>query len=202
MTPFHIIAGVGCMAVPVMHNENLDGFRFAPLRSSDLPILAVWLARPHVARWWREPSDLISVERNYGPLAKGLDPTEGFIVHFSARPIGYVQRYLIDEHPDWRETIQGALGHGGGIGIDYLIGEPDFVGRGVGRRLISQFVDASWTRYPSADRIAVALQQDNIASWKALAASGFRRVWEGDLVSSDPSDRGPSFIYIADRTQD
>jgi aminoglycoside 6'-N-acetyltransferase len=142
------------------------------------------------------------VEQNYGPLAGALDPTEGFIVHFGGRPIGYVQRYLIDEHPDWHETIRGALGRSGGIGIDYLIGEPDLVGRGVGRRLISQFVRASWNRYPTAERIVVALQQENIACWKALEASGFRRAWEGDLVSSDPSDQGPSFIYIADRNQD
>lgn len=195
-------AGVGCMAGQVRHNENLDGFRFAPLRSSDLPSLAVWLARPHVSRWWREPSDLISVEQNYFRLAEGLDQTEGFIVHFSDRPIGYVQRYLIDEHPDWRVSIQGALGYAGGIGIDYLIGERDLVGMGVGRRMISQFADASWERYPSVDRITVALQQDNIASWKALEAAGFRRIWTGDLVSSDPSDRGPSFIYSVDRNRD
>ena len=104
--------------------------------------------------------------------------------------------------PDWHKTIRGPLGRAGGIGIDYLIGEPDFVGRGLGRRLICQFVDASWNRYPSAERIVVALQQENIASWRALEASGFQRVWEGDLVSSDPSDQGPSFIYIADRNQD
>jgi aminoglycoside 6'-N-acetyltransferase len=188
--------------VRVVHNETLDRFRFAPLRSSDLPDLAVWLAQPHVSRWWREPSDLVSVEQNYGPLAAGVDPTEGFIVHFSGRPIGYVQRYLIDEHPDWHEMIRAALGQGGGIGIDYLIGESDSIGRGLGRRLISDFVGASWKRYPSAERIVVALQQENIASWRALEASRFRRLWKGDLVSSDPSDQGPSFIYIADRNQD
>ncbi len=193
---------MGTTAASVVHNETLDDFRFVPLRLSDLPSLAAWFAQPHVERWWREPSDLVTVEQSYGPLAEGLDPTEGFIVHFSDRPIGYVQRYLIDEDPDWRESIQGALGHSGGIGIDYLIGEPDFVGRGIGRRLISQFVEASWKRYRSAERIVVALQQDNIASWKALQAAGFQRVWGGDLVSSDPSDRGLSFIYIVDRDQD
>ena len=193
---------MGCVTVSVVHNETLDDFGFVPLRSSDLPSLAAWLARPHVAQWWREPSDLVSVEQNYGPLAEGIDLTEGFIVHFRDRPIGYVQRYLIDEHPDWRDTIRGALGHSGGVGIDYLIGEQDLVGRGVGRRLISEFVDASWNRYPSADGITVALQQDNIASWKALEAAGFRRVWAGDLVSSDPSDQGLSFIYILERIQD
>ena len=183
----------------IVHNETLDGFTFVPLRSSDLAGLAIWLARPHVSRWWAEPSDLASVEQNYGPLAQGIDPTEGFIVHFSGHPIGYAQRYLIDEDPDWRETIRGALGHAGGIGIDYFIGEPGLVGGGIGRRMIAQFAEISWSRYPSAEQIVVALQQENIASWRALEASGFRRVWEGDLASSDPGDRGPSFIYIADR---
>jgi aminoglycoside 6'-N-acetyltransferase len=185
----------------VVQNVILDGFNFVPLQSSDLPGLATWLNRPHVSRWWREPSDLASVKQNYGPIAEGLDPTEGFIVHFSGRPIGYVQRYLIDEDSDWRETIHRAVARTSGIGIDYLIGEPDLIGRGVGRRMISQFVSSSWNRYPSAERIVVALQQRNIASWRALEASGFRRVWEGDLQSSDPSDRGPSFIYIANRNQ-
>jgi aminoglycoside 6'-N-acetyltransferase len=179
----------------------VDDFRFVPLQSSDFPILTTWFAEPHVARWWREPSDLVSVETNYGPIADEVDPTEGFIVHFSDRPIGYVQRYLIDDHRDWRETIWDALGETGGIGIDYVIGEPDFVGKGIGRRLISQFVHASWERYPSTDRVVVALQQDNIGSWKALESVGFRRVWSGELLSSDPSDRGSSFIYVLDRNQ-
>jgi RimJ/RimL family protein N-acetyltransferase len=68
--------------------------------------------------------------------------------------------------------------------------------------MISQFVAASWNRYPSAERIVVALQQENIASWRALEACGFRRVWQGHLVSADPSDQGPSFIYMAERNQD
>ena len=52
---------------------------FRPLERSDLPLLAEWLGRPHVARWWREPSDLAAVEATYGPLIDGSDPTEGFI---------------------------------------------------------------------------------------------------------------------------
>ena len=177
-------------------------FRFVPLQSGDLPVLGSWFAEPHVAAWWREPSDPVSVEQNYGPLADGLDRTEGFIVHLGDRPIGYVQRYLIDENRDWQKTIHGASGRTGGIGIDYVIGEPDLVGKGIGRRMISEFVKTSWERYPSMKQTVVALQQDNLASWKALEAVGFRRVWSGDLVSSDPSDRGPSFIYVLDRGGD
>jgi aminoglycoside 6'-N-acetyltransferase len=182
----------------LMHTEAVD-LSFERLRSSDLSVLATWLARPHVQRWWREPSDLASVEENYGPLLDGSDPTEGFMVHLSGRPIGYVQRYLIDDDPEWREAMRSSMQEGGGIGIDYLIGEPDLVGRGIGRDMISRFVAECFGRYPAENRIVVGLQQDNVASWKALEASGFRRVWAGDLESSDPSDQGPSFIYLVDR---
>jgi aminoglycoside 6'-N-acetyltransferase len=172
---------------------------FEPLRVGDLPVIATWLARPHVRQWWREPSDQASVAENYGPVLDGSDPTEGFIVHLDGRPIGYVQRYLVEEDPEWRATITSSLGDAGGIGIDYLIGEPDLVGRGIGRVMISRFAAECWSRYPSEDRIVVALQQDNIASWKALEAAGFRRSWEGDIESSDPSDQGPSFVYVVVR---
>jgi aminoglycoside 6'-N-acetyltransferase len=174
-------------------------FGFVPLGSGDLPLLATWLGRPHVAQWWREPADLAAVVENYGPLVEELDPTEAFIVHFDGSPIGYVQRYLIDEEPDWQSSLRLATTDAGGIGIDYLIGEPALVGMGVGRRMIAEFATACWKRYPSADRITVAVQQDNLASWKALEASGFRRVWAGHLESDDPSDEGPSFVYVAHR---
>lgn len=181
-----------------MHNVAVD-FRFVPLRPQDIALLATWLARPHVARWWREPFELEAVERNYGPLTEGIDPTEAFIVHLSDRPIGYVQRYLIEDNPDWLASLHTALGLAGGIGIDYLIGEEDLVGIGLGRQMISQFAESCWNRYPLADQIVVALQQENVASGRAIEAAGFRRVWSGTIESSDPSDRGPSFIYVSDR---
>jgi aminoglycoside 6'-N-acetyltransferase len=203
VTGSHEIQGGARDGVPtpqVVHTEALD-FSFEPLRTTDLPSLATWLSRPHVERWWREPSDINSIEQNYLPMLDGSDPTEAFIARLSGRQIGYVQRYLIDDDPDWAESIRSVLGDSGGIGIDYLIGEPDLVGKGMGRQMISQFVHDSWRRYPSGNRIAVAVQQDNVASWKALEAAGFRRAWEGHLESSDPSDRGPSFMYVVDRVR-
>ena len=172
---------------------------FVPLDHDALQRLSSWLGQSHVARWWREPSDLAAVTEAYGPLIDGLDPSEGFIVEYLGRPIGYIQRYLIDDNDDWQETIRQAVGEAGGIGIDYLIGEQEFVGRGIGRQMIAAFVTACWDRYPLAAQITVAVQQDNLPSWKALEAAGFRRVWDGILESSDPSDRGPSFVYVARR---
>jgi aminoglycoside 6'-N-acetyltransferase len=121
-----------------VHTEVVD-VTFESLRASDLPVIATWLARPHVRRWWRQPSDLASVEEDFGTLLDGSDPTEGFIVHLDGRPIGYLQRGLIDDDPDTQHAIRRSLGDAGGIGIDYFIGEPELVGRGIGRVMISRF---------------------------------------------------------------
>ena len=172
---------------------------FRALQASDLPLLASWIGRPHIAPWWREPSDLASVESSYGPLIDGSDPTEGMLVLLDDRPIGFVQKYRIDDEQEWRATIASALGQSHGIGIDYLIGEADLVGQGLGRQMISALVEECWERYAAENRIVVDVLEDNVASWKTLESCGFRRVWAGQLESSHPSDQGPSFIYVLDR---
>jgi hypothetical protein len=38
---------------------------FRPLTEGDLPLLARWQSRPHVARWWHDASDLESITARY-----------------------------------------------------------------------------------------------------------------------------------------
>ncbi len=44
---------------------------FRPIEAADLPMVADWLARDFVQKWWQEPSDLPSVEAKYGPRVGG-----------------------------------------------------------------------------------------------------------------------------------
>jgi len=170
-----------------------------PLGRDDLPLLASWLSRPHVAKWWRDASDLASVEAAYGPLIDGADPTEAFVALHDGRPIGYAQRYRLEDNEEWQQAIFLAVGVTNAAGIDYLIGEESVTGQGLGRQLIADFVEDSWRRYPDIASVAVAVQQENHASWRALEGAGFVRQWEGMLASDDPSDQGPSYVYLKDR---
>jgi aminoglycoside 6'-N-acetyltransferase len=181
---------------------------FRPLVKEDLPVLASWLARPHVMQWWREAADLAPVEAAYLPLIDGTDPTEAFLALRSGQPVGYLQRYRLDDNPEWQQAILLALRDGGdagdageinAVGIDYLIADETLTGQGLGRMMISDFVDDSWRRYPDSATIAVAVQQDNHASWRALEGAGFVRRWAGTLASGDPSDAGPSYVYLKER---
>ena len=88
---------------------------------------------------------------------------------------------------------------GRSAGIDYLIGDQTMTGRGLGRKMIAAFVDLLWDRYPDTTAVVVAVDQGNEASWRALEGAGFLRAWAGVLGSEDPSDEGPSYLYVRRR---
>ena len=166
------------------------------MREDDFPLLLDWLHQPHVAQWWRdEPADLAAVYAKYGPCIDGADPTELFVIEESGRPVGMIQRYLIADEPEWAHAFDGIVDVNDGAGIDYLIGVPDAVGRGVGTAAIGAFVAMVFTWRPVAS-IVVTVQQANLASWRALERVGFTRVWAGELDSPDPSDVGPEYVYV------
>jgi aminoglycoside 6'-N-acetyltransferase len=170
---------------------------FRPLAPADLPMLAGWLGAEHVTRWWCEPSDLASVEAKYHPRVVGADDTaEEFVIELDGRPIGLIQRYRHADSPDW----DAAVGIPDAAGIDYLIGVPDLVGRGVGAAAIRAFVPTVLAAYPDIEVVVAVPQQANVASWRALEKAGFTRVRSGDIESDDPSDAGPSHVYARRRT--
>jgi aminoglycoside 6'-N-acetyltransferase len=172
---------------------------FRSLGRDDLALLFQWLREPHVAQWWREvPSELGTVEAEYGPCVDGDDPTELFVVQADGRDVGMIQRYLIADEPDWRAAFDGIVDVRNAAGIDYLIGAPDAVGHGVGSAMIQAFVGEVFG-WRAVDSIVVTVQQANVASWRILEKAGFKRVWSGELNSPDPSDQGPEHVYVLTR---
>lgn len=167
------------------------------MTAGDLPLLAGWLAQPHVARWWREPSGLADVSQKYLPCLDGRDPTELFLIEANGTPAGFIQRYLVADNPEWLRALlaAGAADAPRAAGIDYLIGDPALTGEGIGSTAIRQFTALTLDRYPRADSMLVDVSQANVPSWRALERAGYTRCWAGVLDSPDPSDEGPSYLY-------
>jgi len=172
-----------------------------PMRWDDLPLLDAWLRQPHVMKWWRaEPADLAAVEAEYGACITGNDPTELFVITEGSRPIGMIQCYLYADEPEWLAVFDGIVEVTDAAGIDYLIGEPDAVGRGLGTATIAAMVPMVFGSR-RVGSIVVNVDQANPASWRVLEKAGFTRVWEGEIDSPDPSDHGPQFVYLLTRTE-
>lgn len=172
---------------------------FRPLLRADLVMLDRWLRAPHVVKWWRDtPSDLAAVAAEYGPCIDGDDPTELYVVVADGRDVGMIQRYLIADEPEWWPAFDGIVDVSNAAGIDYLIGEFDHVGRGLGTAMIAAFSNDVLEWRP-VDSIVVTVEQTNPASWRILEKAGYVRVWSGMLDSPDPSDDQPEHVYVLRR---
>jgi aminoglycoside 6'-N-acetyltransferase len=149
-----------------------------------------------VSVWWRHPHDDADVESEFGPVVDGRDPTEIFIVDVDGHDVGLIQRYRLDDDPQWEQAVAVGSSPRPAVGIDYLIGEESRIGQGVGPRIIACFTDVTWERFPDVVAVVVAVQQANRRSCRALEKAGFERDWSGVLRSVDPSDAGPSHVYV------
>jgi aminoglycoside 6'-N-acetyltransferase len=157
------------------------------------------MAAPHVQTWWREDADPTAIEARYGPAVDGADPTECFIVERHGEPVGFVQRYRLEDNPDWQRSLAVAGTPDDGAGIDYFIGAVTDIGVGLGPEIIGLVVSDCWTRYPDITAVVVSVAAENRRSWRALEKAGFHRVWSGELISEDPSDAGNSHVYLCHR---
>lgn len=103
-------------------------FRQAVLADQDL--LDRWCAAPHVAAWWPVAPDLGDADFQSGRVRP-------WIVCFEEQSIGYLQDYKIHDwadHPYWH-VLTGA------VGIDQFIGDPAFLGRGLGKAMVAAAVE-------------------------------------------------------------
>jgi aminoglycoside 6'-N-acetyltransferase len=88
------------------------------------------------------------------------------------------------------------------MSIDYLIGDPDLVGRGLGPRMIRALLQETWAAHPGASSVIVPVAAANRASWRALEKAGLRRIAEGELEPDNPIDDRAHVIYRIDRPGD
>jgi aminoglycoside 6'-N-acetyltransferase len=143
----------------------------AAFEPAHAPLLAEWLARPHVARWHPEPEAWVEAALN-----PPRDGAQALIV-LGARPIGYLRWRKVS-----RETLD-TLGlleiPAGCVDIDILIGEPDCIGRGFGPRALAALVE-TLRRDPSILCAGLSPSIDNVAAERAYIKAGFRKTREYD----------------------
>jgi aminoglycoside 6'-N-acetyltransferase len=132
-----------------------------------------WLLRPHVRQWYDDvptaayPDDTL---HDYQTAIRGEDLTDLYVIELDGRPIGALQSYRIDDHPEY--AAQVALGRPA-IGIDLFIGEPELIGRGHGPALIRAFLRDALPRY-AVELCVIGPTASNEAAIRAYEKAGFR----------------------------
>jgi RimJ/RimL family protein N-acetyltransferase len=150
---------------------------FRPLTAADLPLIATWLRRPHVAEWWD------------GPIA--LEPgLRQFLAVLEGEAIGYVQSYqAVASHCDgwWLEVIDPGV-----HGIDQFLADAARLGQGIGTQMVRAFVAELFTD-PRVTRVQADPSPANGRAIRCYEKAGFRRLRQ--IVTPD----GPALVMHRDR---
>jgi aminoglycoside 6'-N-acetyltransferase len=151
---------------------------YRALAESDLPLMADWLNRPHLRRFFqREPISADETAAKYGAYIRGEVPTRSSLALLNGMPFGYLQCYRVADWPDFQATI----GVDDGISVDLFIGEIGLIGKGVGRRMLGGYVDqVALPLYPAERVCWIGHELENTAARKCSAAAGFTPVREYD----------------------
>lgn len=144
-----------------------------PMTRGDLPHLIRWLNAEHVHRWYAVDGEPTPewVAENYGPDIDGKTPVTFWVIEVNGRSVGFCQDYRISDEPDYALLTPDP----DAIGFDYAIGEPAFVGRGIGPRMAWVWLTSVPRRYPGATACFAAPDHRNAASLRMLAKVGFEQ---------------------------
>jgi aminoglycoside 6'-N-acetyltransferase len=134
-----------------------------------------WLQRPHVRRWWDEHASYEDVVEHYLPAMDGRRPVDLYLILLDERPVGFIQRYLVADHPDTAALV----GVGAGVaGVDLFVAEEELTGKGLGTEVLRRFARDVVFANPDVTACIADPDTRNAASIRAFEKAGFRRVGE------------------------
>lgn len=143
-----------------------------PLKPDDLTLLHRWLSEPHLRPFYmRRDESLEQVEQKIRTRCALGHATHVLIALADGEPYGHCQWYLNRSYPDWAAT----LGRPDGVSIDYFIGEPSRLGKGLAAPMLRSLIDhASPVLAPRDRRFYIAHDDSNTIAKRATLAAGFK----------------------------
>lgn len=138
---------------------------FDPERDADL--VSDWLRTPHVSRWWGDPAKALRevLERPHG----GGDA----LIVADEVSVGYV-RWQTPERAELDAAGLQEVPEDTTMDIDIAIGDPGYIGLGVGSRALGLLVE-DLAADGSLRTIILATSVDNLVAIGAYEKAGFER---------------------------
>jgi aminoglycoside 6'-N-acetyltransferase len=173
---------------------------FDPLTLKEIPLMYIWFNEPHVQefyslRKWSEQEVLeklspqlpyflnrsskqvrpkqrkkISVPANDYP-SRREKPLFGFVIKMEEVKLGYIQYYSLQDYP-WSEQDLNDDIVKRAVGIDLFIGEPSWVGKGLGQKIVTSFLNKFI--WPDFEYCFVDPNMRNLASIRMFQKCGFK----------------------------
>ncbi len=138
--------------------------RLEPLDRAGRELLRGWLRRPTVSRWWGDPADSFAAVTRQPASDQALISVAGL-------PVGY----LLWRRLDPAEVAEAGLADlpSDHMDLDILIGEPEWMGRGVGPMALQMILARLGAEGCSS--VGVGTDLANARAVRAFEKAGFRQ---------------------------
>ena len=163
---------------------------FRPLDEADLPALAEWRARPHVAEWFGAPDSVADLRGEFIGAHETPPHVRGFLFLTDGRPAGFIQSYVAYEAGDnwWPDERDP-----GARGIDQFLADEDALGRGLGTAMVRAFLERLF-RDLAVTKVQTDPDPANARAIRCYEKAGFERM----RVVQTPD--GPALLMVCTRT--
>ena len=166
------------LASPSLYNDPMHGetetgaaaVHLAPFLLSDAHVarLVHWFRDPDVARFYREEPQPEHVRAKFGPRTRPESRVKARLIQAEDVWVGYAQFYLLDADEIRAMALPAEPSSWGGF--DLFIGEGEWRGRGLGRRVVRLLLHELF-RVGATDA-AIDCDRENAAGLKAYEAAG------------------------------
>jgi aminoglycoside 6'-N-acetyltransferase len=167
----------------------MSALRLRPMKAADLDLVRAWITKPHVAKWYLSGTTIEEEIADLERCVAGEEPTHALVVVEDGRDVGWCQWYRCGDYPEHAEAVGAEPDD---VGIDYALGDPTRISRGLGTALIGALVAHVRTRRRGAALIADP-EAANLASRRVLEKNGF--VLQGERVLASERTDSPMAIY-------
>ena len=161
-------------------------FKFRRTTSEDFDTLHKWLNEKHVREYFQpEEITLEQVISKYQPRLDENHPVKMHMASLNNNAFAYIQSYRVIDFPEHSKTIEEAHG----FAIDYFIGEPLNINKGLGSQMINSYISfVTKEVFPEEKVCFVCARKDNFKSIHACKNAGLKE------VSSVIEDGYPSLV--------
>lgn len=143
-------------------------FTFEAFQANHLFLLRQWLNSEHIKDYWQETEDDEELKKKFLETLPNRS-VFSFVIKKDHAPIGYIQYYNAKKVGGgwWEQEPQGSFG------IDLMIGNANYYGRGLGSVIIKEFITFIQAREPSLRSIIIDPDPKNLRAIRAFEKAGF-----------------------------
>lgn len=161
---------------------------FKLLEKSDIPQMYKWLNKDFIAKWFGKGEyydKYENVENKYAPRTESNSLTKAFIVYLDKNKIGYIQTYRLIDYPEYNKYVQADPYV---AGLDVFIGEEEYLNKGIGTKIISEFIKTIIFNNHGIKGCIVGPEPNNQRAIKAYSKAGFTYLKTIHVIEENQSE--------------